>query len=115
MSDDTERREFLKIAGAALGGLTLTALGTTEAQADSTMMAGPAMMRPGKLRTLALSCGPDIDIDHLVLALKKGLGQAGCMRCGLLGIDVILHQGDPVERQGTPIKIDVPGVKATFG
>jgi len=117
MSNENERREFLKVAGAALGGITMTmAAGEASAQpAAGEMKAATTMVKPSRMtatRTATFRCSREVKVEELVEALKVALGRGGCPACGLLGLDIVFHQGDPVERLGAQLK----GVnEATFG
>ncbi len=112
MSNESERREFLKTAGlAALGGVAITSLGTGSAQAEPGAMGGAMMERAGKNHTVRIRCSRHVTVDNLVDALRKGIGEGGCFRCGLLGIELIFDQGDPAQNaMGRPIKVDIPNV-----
>ena len=88
MSEDTERREFLKTAGAAaLGGMAVAAVSSTEASAQSM----PASRR------LTVYAKPNVTVEELFVAFKAGLGRTSCNACGLIGIVGTFMLGDPPE------------------
>ena len=112
MSEDNKRREFLKAAGAAVGGATMTlAAGDAAAQPMRRDMKRMAVMK-GATRTATFRFNEEVRIEELMEALKVALRHGGCMACGLVGIDIILQRGGPLER--IPAKIKTLN-EATFG
>jgi hypothetical protein len=91
MSDENQRRDFLKSAAmAALGGV-----------AASAMPASAQPMRgPGANRVLTIYAKPGVTVNELSEALRIGLGPTGCRFCGLMGVDVRLEAVDPPENIG---------------
>lgn len=91
MSDESERREFLKGAGvAALGGMAVAAFADTEAAAAEPM----AMMG----RRMVVYARPNVTLEELFSAARVGFGKTGCTTCGLLGgFNVVFTLGDPPE------------------
>lgn len=62
---------------------------------------------PGKAVTLVATKGSKITPDVVHAAFERIYRLNGCLACGLLGIDVIIHGGDP-----DPILGDVGGFDA---
>jgi hypothetical protein len=50
-------------------------------------------------QTVHLVASPKVTLDQLNKAIAKAVGIAGCTGCGLLGIDLHFHGGDPVFEQ----------------
>jgi hypothetical protein len=47
-------------------------------------------------------------LEDLQGTLRQIVGRAGCPTCGLLGVDVRLHLGDPIEVQSqAPVSVVV--------
>lgn len=46
-------------------------------------------------RALRVSLKHDANADHIAKALAEIYRLSGCVACGIRGIDVILHGGDP--------------------
>lgn len=91
MSDESERREFLKGAGvAALSGMAVAAFaGTEEAAAAEHMEMG---------RRMVVYARPNVTLEELFAAARIGFGKTGCTTCGLLGgFNVVFTLGDPPE------------------
>jgi anaerobic selenocysteine-containing dehydrogenase len=91
MSDESERREFLKGAGvAALGGMAVAAFaGTEQAAAAENMAMG---------RRMVVYARPNVTLEELFSAARVGFGKTGCTTCGLLGgFNVVFMVGDPPE------------------
>ena len=107
MSSDNERRDFLKMAGATVAGITITTLAATEAEAGPAMMAAGG--RSGGARTVVFHCREGVKIDSLFKAIQQAITPFGCPACGLLGVDLHFHQGDP-----EPLNIEVPGINASI-
>lgn len=107
MSSDNERRDFLKMAGATVAGITITTLAATEADAAPAMMA--AAGRPSGARTVVFHCREGVKIDSLFKAIQQAITPFGCPGCGLLGVDLLFHQGDP-----EPFNVNVPGISANI-
>jgi hypothetical protein len=89
MSDESERREFLKGAGiAALGGVAVSAFAGTDALAAE----------GGMGRHMIVFARPNVTLEELFAAAKVGFGRTGCPTCGLLGgFNVVFTLGDPPE------------------
>ena len=102
-----KKRDFLKTAGAALGGAALTGILTVEAKAEAQpQVAG----RPRKAGEISIRCSREVKIEGIHEAVKQALGLVGCPNCGLLGIDLHIGGGDP-----EPLNVKAPGVTgATF-
>jgi hypothetical protein len=101
-----KKREFLKTAGAALGGAALTGIISVEAKAEPQREAAVGARRG----TISIRCTRGVKIESIHEAVKQGLGLVGCPACGLLGIDLHIGGGDP-----EPLKVSAPGVTgATF-
>ena len=107
MSSDNERRDFLKMAGATVAGITITTLAATEAEAAPMMMAGGN--RASGARTVVFHCREGVTLDSIYKAVAQAIRPFGCLACGLLGIDLHFHLGDP-----EPFNVDVPGIKANL-
>jgi hypothetical protein len=103
-----KKREFLKTAGAALGGAALTGILSVEAKAESQpQVQGRAVSRKGEI---SIRCSREVKIEGIHEAVRQALGFVGCPACGLLGIDLHIGGGDP-----EPLKVSAPGVTgATF-
>jgi hypothetical protein len=95
MSEENERREFLKAAGAAaLGGIAMTTVAATGASAQDNM--AMKTMPRGK-PALRLHVPHDVTLDRTLLAIRRGIGPYGCLGCGFLGVDIIISVDPPPE------------------
>ena len=99
MPNETERREFLKAAGTALGGIAVAGIVASEASAAPARMAG-------KQGAISFRCDPNIKIDSIFEAVKQAVGRYGCPTCGLLGLDLHFGIGPDPE----PFGVNVPGI-----
>jgi hypothetical protein len=94
MSEENERREFLKAAGAAaLGGIAMTTVAATGAAAQDM---GNRPIPRGK-PTLRFHVPQDVTLDRTLLAIRRGIGPYGCLGCGFLGVDIIISVDPPPE------------------
>lgn len=100
MSNENERRDFLKMAGAAVAGITVTTIASGEAGA------APIAGRAAASRTVVFHCREGVSLDSIQKAIGQTVGKFGCLACGLLGVDLHFHLGDP-----EPFNVDVPGIK----
>jgi hypothetical protein len=98
-----KKREFLKTAGAALGGAALTGIISVEAKAE--VQPQVAAGRARKVGEISIRCSRDVKIEGIHEAVRQALGFVGCPACGLLGIDLHIGGGDP-----EPLKLNAPGV-----
>ncbi len=63
---------------------------------------------------LHLTASPKVTLEDLKLVLERAVGIGGCLTCGLLGIDLHFHGGDPIlEKLHVPniggVSIELPG------
>ncbi len=104
MSNENERRDFLKMAGATVAGITITTLAGSEAGAAPAMMAAGG--RAAGTRTVVFHCQPGVTLGNIQKAVELAIRPFGCLACGLLGVDLHFHLGDP-----EPFNADVAGMK----
>lgn len=93
MSEQTERREFLKAASAALGGITISGVAASEAAAQTAMPMGNGMSR----QTMTFRCTPDVTVDNIIRAVQFGLKQHGHPTCGIQAFDLHFRAAEAPE------------------
>jgi len=96
--ESPQRRTFLKgsltaaaaVAGAS--GLAVAVESRGAEQADA-----PQARRPGGSFQLQFSTHKPPQLEDVQKAVAQILGHAGCATCGLLGVDLRLLAGDPIQ------------------
>jgi hypothetical protein len=116
VSESPDRRSFLKggftvAAAAAAGGLAASASATEPAQGAREGAAGQKLS--GIVHAQFSSAKPPT-LEDVHSVIGSIVNRGGCPRCGLLGIDVRLSAGDPVEIESrVPVKVLIERAGAT--
>jgi hypothetical protein len=108
VSESPDRRSFLKggftvAAAAAAGGLAASASATEPAQEAQARAAGQKLS--GVVHAQFSSARPPT-LEDVHAVIGNIVNRGGCPRCGLLGIDLRLSAGEPVEIESrVPVKV----------
>jgi len=105
-----DRRSFMRgtltaASAVAAGGLVASAAAAEQGKGEAAR--GAVQKLTGAVH-VHFDSRKQPSLEDLQGTIRQIVGRAGCPTCGLLGIDIRLHLGDPVEIQSrVPVNISV--------